>query len=319
MRLALHARMTQERGQFDATMKAMVLDDPVAWASWVEGTKPQKVTLFNPDLSAVNVQEANHLLIFDSTEGRRTVLHLEFQTDGDTTIGVRMFLYVALIVKVLSKTEHAGCPIDPVVIYLHEKTYKEDPGSFVVPIAAGPPIIFCYRVIKAWELDPQPILDSGQPSLLPIVPLTKVADPEAAVVECVRRLHAAGIGRERRRELTVSLGMLSGLVIRDKDRLSRLFREADMTESAFIEMWVDKGREEGLARGRQEGRQEGRAEGAMDLILEILTARFGAVPQEVRDAVRSIAGFERLRDLARAAARTTSIEEFRSQVLDSRE
>jgi len=91
-----------------------------------------------------------------------------------------------------------------------------------------------------------------------------------------------------------------------------------MTESAFIEMWVDKGREEGLARGRQEGRQEGRAEGAMDLILEILTARFGAVPQEVRDAVRSIAGFERLRDLARAAARTTSIEEFRSQVLDSR-
>jgi len=162
-------------------------------------------------------------------------------------------------------------------------------------------------VIKAWELDPQPILDSGQPSLLPIVPLTKVADPEAAVVECVRRLHAAGIGRERRRELTVSLGMLSGLVIRDKDRLSRLFREADMTESAFIEMWVDK------------GRQEGRTEGAMDLVLEILSARFGAVPEEMGEAVRSIADFDRLRDLARIAARTTSIEEFRARLNDSRE
>ncbi|WP_345252389.1 DUF4351 domain-containing protein, partial [Pigmentiphaga soli] len=47
--------------------------------------------------------------------------------------------------------------------------------------------------------------------------------------------------------------------------------------------WTRQWKQQGLEEGRQEGRQEGRLEGAQALLQKQLAARFGPLPDPVRD------------------------------------
>jgi flagellar biosynthesis/type III secretory pathway protein FliH len=48
-----------------------------------------------------------------------------------------------------------------------------------------------------------------------------------------------------------------------------------------------EGRKEGRSEGRKEGRSEGRKEGRQELLLKLLRARFGALPQEAVERIES--------------------------------
>ncbi len=64
--------------------------------------------------------------------------------------------------------------------------------------------------------------------------------------------------------------------------------------------------------GRQEGRQEATLETMHEAILDVLDARFGPVPEAVRQRVHALDDEPALKDLLRRAVRVTSLEEFRS-------
>lgn len=49
--------------------------------------------------------------------------------------------------------------------------------------------------------------------------------------------------------------------------------------------WMEEGREEGRKEGREEGREEGRRQGCEHMLLNMLNARFGRVPEDVRRRV----------------------------------
>jgi predicted transposase/invertase (TIGR01784 family) len=60
----------------------------------------------------------------------------------------------------------------------------------------------------------------------------------------------------------------------------------------LVKYWQDKAKEEGLQKGLQEGRQEGlqegRQEGEADLLIRILTRRFGNLTDNQKEKVRSL-------------------------------
>lgn len=76
-----------------------------------------------------------------------------------------------------------------------------------------------------------------------------------------------------------------------------------------------EGRRQGLATGRREGRDIGRREGAATLLLQLLRARFGRVPAEVRQRLaeastvqlkqwsRQLLNAQQLEDVFKEAAR----------------
>ncbi len=66
----------------------------------------------------------------------------------------------------------------------------------------------------------------------------------------------------------------------------------------------------GLEKGLKKGRQEGRIETMQQDVLEALEIRFEQVPEGLREAVRAIVDASKLRDLFRAAIRSTDIEGF---------
>jgi hypothetical protein len=60
--------------------------------------------------------------------------------------------------------------------------------------------------------------------------------------------------------------------------------------------------------------KELRAEDRQEAILDVLTARFGAVPQNVRKPLRSVVELKRLRALTRVAAQCPDLETFRQHL-----
>jgi len=174
-----------------------------------------------------------------------------------------------------------------------------------------------YSVRRLWEEDPGPILGCGNPWLLPFVPLMRVSDPCRAVVECARRIRAARLDPDDRRDILVCLAGLAGIVVEDYGLIANAVWEEPMRESSWIRHWVDKGveegREQGLQQGIAQGIEKGRAEAA-GVVLDVLSERFGAVPADVEEKVRAECSFDRLHEFARLALRARSIEEFAARI-----
>ncbi len=75
-------------------------------------------------------------------------------------------------------------------------------------------------------------------------------------------------------------------------------------ERKGIEKGLIAGRQEGLQTGLQTGRQEGLQSGTDALravLLDVLTARFGAVDESIASRIRSIDSIDALRALAHRA------------------
>ncbi len=96
-------------------------------------------------------------------------------------------------------------------------------------------------------------------------------------------------------------------------RLVAYEEEKKMPYVTFAERY---GRREGRKEGRQEGRKVGKKEGRLQTlregILDILDARFGEVPGEIREMIAVLEDEARLKSLHRHAALAGSLEEFRA-------
>jgi hypothetical protein len=67
-------------------------------------------------------------------------------------------------------------------------------------------------------------------------------------------------------------------------------------------------------RGRAEGRVEGRVEALRTAVLEILEARFGEVPYELREELQALGNETVLKRMPRLAAVATSLDDFRRKL-----
>ena len=106
----------------------------------------------------------------------------------------------------------------------------------------------------------------------------------------------------------------------------KLEREFDLEHTQFEESQSMKyvtsierrGRAEGRAEGQAEGRAEGRAEGQTEALrtaaLEVLEARFGDIPYELREQLQALTNETHLKRLPRLAALATNLDDFRRQL-----
>ena len=62
--------------------------------------------------------------------------------------------------------------------------------------------------------------------------------------------------------------------------------------------------------GREEGREEGRLEAVRESILEVLEARFGVAPLELRQRLTQLDRFDQLKQLLRQAGTCATLAEF---------
>ena len=92
-------------------------------------------------------------------------------------------------------------------------------------------------------------------------------------------------------------------------------------ESAVMEVLREKGgdimptvAEQWIEQGMQQGMQQGMLLDARDMLIEVLTERFGSVSSELSEQIKRIDSRERLKDLLRQALRAKSFDEFGKKV-----
>ena len=156
-----------------------------------------------------------------------------------------------------------------------------------------------WRVVELWNLDAEELLATNDPGLMPWVSLTKFDGPPEPVLKRCRRIIDERARAEERANLLAVSQVLAKLRF-DDDLLLKVFGgKQAMIESPLIKELTD----EAEAKGRAEGRQED--------ILDILEGRFGAVPEDLAEAVRALDDEKRLREAITVAVQCQDLEAFR--------
>jgi len=226
---------------FDSLCKFLAENFSEDYATWLLGRSITLTKLSPTELSLEPIR-ADSLILEQSED---LVLHLEFQTEPDETMGFRMLDYrVRVYRRFPNKTMHQ------VVIYL-KKTKSalvyQDSFQFGETIHR-------YRVIRLWEQSSEVFLKS--PGLLPLAVLTQGKEPTIRLREVAQGLDTIENQRVRA-NLMAATAVFAGLVM-EPEMIKTILRRDIMKESAFYQ--------EILLEGRLEGEREGRLKVGQQLL-----------------------------------------------------
>lgn len=264
---------------FDPILKVLAEVEPADWVALATGRRARaRVRVFPTDVSSIG-GAVDALLRVEAAIA--WLLHLEFQTGHDgVKVPGRLWLYNALLeakhemlirsVAVLLRPEADS----PALTGVYTRQFDDEPEPYVV---------FRYRVIRVWELDPEALL-SGGISTVPLAPISNVrpADLPAVIERMKKRL-----SREKRRvrELWAATYILMGLRY-SPDLADTLLRGVlTMKESSTYQAILAEGRAEGAVAGERK-------------MLQLMgTERFGTPDPHVVAALNQIRDLEKLEAL----------------------
>ena len=131
----------------------------------------------------------------------------------------------------------------------------------------------------------------------------------------ILRLHRQGLDRQTLRDLWRVIGVLTrlpqDLELRFRAELATLpTPEGAVAMTELITPYEEIVLEEGLAKGLAKGRVEGRITGLTEGLLRALEARFGTVPEAVRQQVTDVRNEARLCEAMRLVITEPTLEQF---------
>ncbi len=268
---------------FDNTCKFLAESFPADFATWLLG-EPITLTKLSPTELSLEPIRADSLILLDSAE---IVLHAEFQTEPDPTMGFRMADYHLRVFKRFPEKRMLQ-----VVIYL------KPTGSNLVyqNVYETEKMRHEFQVIRLWEQPTQPFLEST--GLLPLAVLTQTPDKAQTLRQVAARVEAIPEMRVQS-NVAASAGILAGLLLR-RDFINQVLRREIMQQSVVYQEW------------REEFLQEGRQEGEQSLILRQLTRRIGNVAPALQAQVQalSLAQLESLGEALLDFSETADLEEW---------
>jgi predicted transposase YdaD len=243
------------------------------------------------------------------------LLHIEFQSYEDTTMGRRMLEY-----NVLAEHQYE-LPVSSFVIYLRKRRVPRPP--YVRTFIDGHVThYFYYRVIKLWEIPAQVILDLGWEGLLPLLTLTKGGKKPEMVEIMLNRL-------SHDRDLLALAEMYGGLAFTNELEKARFKRRFFMFQDIMKDSWVyqevrESMRQEVTQEVRQAVTQEVRQEVTQksvqshrQTIVEIVSKRFPLLSQLASQQVARMADLDALRMLTVNISVADNVEAARRELMDA--
>ena len=163
-------------------------------------------------------------------------------------------------------------------------------------------IDFGYRLINLQDVPGRELLYRGPVGLLPLVPLMRQDEPPEIVLEkCVRRIKSEVEAEDERATLYVALAALSSLKY-PKDLILKLLEVSKLENLPLF----DGIREEWEARGEFKGK--------LEMLLDLIEARFGSVPDELRARLEELKNHEKIKQAMREAMSAGTIEEYMAKL-----
>ncbi len=149
-----------------------------------------------------------------------------------------------------------------------------------------------WDVVRLWELKAADLLATGDPGLIPWVPLTQIDGPAEIVLQECRDRIERDIPPERRVNYCAATEVL-GRLVHPFGLLERIFApEAEMIESPLF--------------------QDLECQATQRNIRYVLEQRFGPMPDDLRQRLRSIFEFDRLQKLLYQERECSNYDDFRA-------
>ena len=242
---------------YDNTCKYLAETYPADFARWLLASDTSDIQVLKTELTLEPIRADSVTFLQIANQ----ILHSEFQTTPQSTppLDFRMLDYYTRLKR------QYGCEIQQVIIFLQ---FTSSDVAFKTQYV-DTNTIHKYRVIRLWEEDPTPLL--ANPALLPLATLTQSNSPP----ELLQQVAAAVDMIEETDELqniSACVQVLAGLRF-EKNLIKQLFREEIMQESVIYQDILQKGLQQGL----QQGVERGKKKEALELVLRLLTRRFGAI------------------------------------------
>lgn len=172
-----------------------------------------------------------------------------------------------------------------------------------------------WPVVRLWEQNAEDLFAIGDVGLIPWVPLTRSSEPpDVLMARCRDRIVSESSGADRA-GLEAVTQILASLAFPNRRFFDLFGGPTAMIESPLMEEL--KQELERKVRKDLESQMllRGKTSGAQESILESLEARFGSVPNDVRDTISNIADLSRLRALLRLAATCPDLSTFAAAIV----
>ncbi len=276
---------------YDNLCKALVELHPLPFVRWLVGQTPEPIQILKTELSVEPIRADFVSFLQVGSQ----ILHLEFQTDPDPNMPLRMLdYYVRLRRQYL-------CEIVQIILFLRP---TQSPQVRVQEFISQT-TRHHYRVIRLWE---EPAVDLMKERYLWPLAVLANSDPADRVLREVAYRIQGLEDSEERANLSAYTYLLGGLRF-EKDLLQQLLPEDVMRESVTYQALVEESERRGLTQGIQQGLTQGIQQEAVKFTLRQLRQKVGSLPEEVESQIRSLP-VERLEELGLALLEFESLAEL---------
>ena len=293
---------THVAGPWDNIMKRLVNANPQAFVKWLVATAIFLRVLDGELKSQHTFADALLEILIDGISG---LLHLEFQTEHDEEMEVRLLEY-----NVLASRQYEHRPVFSFVIYLR-KTGKIAKSPFIRRFADREVHRFHFQVIKLWEVPAEQLLQMGWQGLLPLVTLAKGGKKPEVVKTMIDRLVAA-----HDFDLLAIAQMVGGLAFKPGSEQEWFRKRFSMYQDVLRESWVyQEIGQEFFEKGQEEERQR-RLQGQREILMSFVQAHFPEITALAQQQADSITDPEILQNIVIKLLATQRLDQAKQMLLD---
>jgi predicted transposase YdaD len=199
-------------------------------------------------------------------------------------------------------------PVYPVVINLTGRGRQAE--QYIMDCLELTVVDFSYRMINLEDITGRDFLYRGPVGLLPLVPLMRQDDPPEEVLEkCASRLESEVTAQDERATLYVALAALSSLRF-SKELILKVLEVSKLENLPLFDGIREQWEAKGEARGEAKGEARGEVKGRLDTLFDVLEAKFGKVPDDLRSQLSELKDPVIIKDTIRKVINTETIDEF---------
>jgi len=236
------------------------------------------------------------------------LIHFEFQTDYQTDIAKRIFIYAGAL------TAKYDLPVTSILFQLKPPPKKVEVfNRYDVNVFETITNSFSFQCVKLWQFYDDIL--SGKQEYMGLVPLLLelTPKPDANLLRQQRELIQQERDINRRTELT---GLCLALASKyfTFSFLNEFFKEdfamlEGLEQVPYIGEKIKNARSEGMQQGKQQGMQQGMQQGIRDDIIETLKIRFKS-SDNIESVINEINNVDTLRRAFHLALTADSLEAF---------
>ena len=274
---------------YDDAMKKLVDRRPQDFLWWFF-RNAQFVKQLPYELNVENVYADG--LLEAIINGKRALVHIEFQSYYDLRIGERLLEY-----NVLASRQYDYLRVYSWVIYLKDCGNVPQPPYIREWSEDEETIRFKYGSIELHKVTAAELTQKGLVGLLALLPLTKDGTRHEAIEEMIDGLVAA----EQTESLWIGYALAAKVMKHDLSWLRRRFavfsdflRDSPVYQEV-LEEGLEKGREMGLEQGLTAGLQAGELHAQRQTLREVVNERFPELGYLAREQVEATDDAELLR------------------------